>query len=522
MNHVKDRTEMEEIKCDERLCAVCGHACAHSHTVQKIDEKPVSVEEMAKRREERASRISELVKEHSLPVISFTMNIAGPIKYSQAAETAFNVGVKELEDGLSRFNAVRVHEEYHIAHTGCEAIFVYKGLNARLIKAVAVKKEEELGFGRLFDIDVIDKNGVKLERQKPRKCLICGKNAVECARSRAHSLEELASATEKLTRDAIAYSASVAAYQALCAEVSATPKAGLVDMNNNGANKDMDVPLFEKSARTLAPYYYSMAYTAADTSEPASGHGDGCDKDDGVNCADCPSHESCTLDHGASLMTKLTILGVEAEAKMKQATGGVNTHKGAIFCLGLIASAYAKLVAEGNAHAVPDILEEAKRMALTRPDPGRGTNGALVRERYSVGAEGALGADAEARLGFPAAANAYRRILGFKLMGLDENDCYALALIGVMAELYDTNAYKRGGAEGAEFVRTRAKEILSLPLSKRLNEVVSFDKELIERNINCGGAADMLAAAIFLDKIGVYNDRRRTEEELHGSHTHEE
>ena len=512
---------MEESKCDPRLCAVCGQNCAHGHGNEKIEDKPVSVEDMALRREERAARITELAAEYALPVVSFTMNIAGPKKYSPAIELCFNAGLKAFEDALSRFNAVRRHEEYHIAHTGCEAIFVYSGLNARLIKAVAVKTEEEFGFSRLFDIDVIDKNGVKLNRQSPRKCLICGKNAMECARSRAHSLEELAEATEKLTREAIAYSASVTAYEALLAEVVTTPKAGLVDRNNNGANTDMDVPLFMQSARTLAPYYYSMAYTAADTSLPASGHGEGCTADENLNCADCPSHEGCTLDRGASLMTKLTILGVEAEAKMKQATGGVNTHKGAIFCLGLIASAYAKLVASGRPHSVPDILEEAKEMALSRPDPGRGTNGAIVRESFPDEAKNALGADSEARAGFPAAANAYRRILGFRLMGLEENACYALALIGIMAELYDTNAYKRGGAEGADFVRRRAGEIASLPLSKRLNEVVEFDKELIERNVNCGGAADMLAAAIFLDKLGIYNERRRTEEELHGAHTHE-
>ena len=512
---------MEEIKCDARLCAVCGHDCAHGRGNEVIEDKPVSVEDMALRREERAARIAELAAEQCLPVVSFTMNVAGPQKYSEAAEVCFNAGLKAFEDALSRFNAVRVHEEYHIAHTGCEAMFVYSGLNARLVKAVAMKTEEELGFSRLFDIDVIDKNGVKLERAKPRKCLICGKNAMECARSRAHSLEELTAATEKLTREAIAYSASVTAYEALVSEVVTTPKAGLVDQNNNGANSDMDVPLFVKSAQTLAPYYYSMAYTAADTSVPASGHGEGCTADEALNCADCPSHEGCTLDHGASLMTKLTILGVEAEAKMKQATGGVNTHKGAIFCLGLIASAWAKLIAGNRPHSVPEILEEAKHMALSRPDPGRGTNGAAVRESFPQEAKNALGADAEARAGFTAAANAYRRILGFRLMGLSENDCYALALIGIMAELYDTNAYKRGGEEGARYVRTRAKEILSMPLSKRLSEVEVFDKELIERNVNCGGAADMLAAAIFLDKLGIYNERRRTEEELHGAHTHE-
>ncbi len=148
-------------------------------------------------------------------------------------------------------------------------------------------------------------------------------------------------------------------------------------------------------------------------------------------------------------------------------------------------------------------------MANLRPDPGRGTNGAAVRKEQG---DNSLGADAEARAGFPAAVNAYRRILGYRLMNFQDNECFALALIGIMAELHDTNAYKRGGREGAEFVRTRAKQIMELPLSKRLPEVAVFDRELIERNINCGGAADSLACAIFLDRLNAYTDRRKTEE----------
>ncbi|MBO4848146.1 MAG: citrate lyase holo-[acyl-carrier protein] synthase [Clostridia bacterium] len=500
---------MDEIKCDERLCAVCGHDCGHSHRAKEIERRPVSVEDMAERREARAARQAELIKEHGLPVVSFTMNIAGPYKYSSAAEICFNLGVEQLLQTLARFNSRPVHEEYHIDFTGCEALFCFPGLNARMIKAQAQKIEEDYGYGRLFDIDVIDKNGVKLERAKPRECLICSKPAAECARNRTHTLEELRIRTNELLREATAHAASTAACTALMYEVDTTPKAGLVDLNNNGANSDMDPGLFRASAEALAPYFYSMAYIAADADSPESGHGEGCGEDDSVNCADCPSHDSCGLEHGASLMTKLTILGVEAETVMKKATGGVNTHKGAIFCLGLLVSAFAKLIAAEKSCGVPDILAEAKRLAALRPDPGRGTNGAEAREKYSEYASGEVfGADAEARAGFPAAAEAYRRILGFRLMGFDDNDCFALALIGVMAELFDTNAYKRGGREGAEFVRKRAKEIASMPLSKRLDEVLVFDRELIERNINCGGAADMLAAAIFLDKLGAYADRR--------------
>ena len=516
---------MSEIKCDEKLCAVCGHDCGHSHHSDEIEMKPVSVEEMALRREARAALQKRLLRQLGVPVISFTMNIAGPYKYSPAIETCFNVGIDELKKSLLGFNLRPVHEEYHIDHTGCEGFFAVKGA-AKLIKAVAVKLEDRFGFGRLFDIDVIDKDGTKLERAKARKCLVCDRPARECARNRTHSVEELQKKTDELLRDAIAYSASMAAFRALIDEVETTPKPGLVDLVNNGANNDMTPELFRASAEALAPYYYSMAYTAADKDAPESGHALGCEEDEGVNCADCPSHESCHMEHGASLMTRLTLLGVEAEARMKAATNGVNTHKGAIFCLGLLVSAYAKLIAFGMPHSTLDIIDEAKRLAALRPDPGRGTNGADARARFasSVDPKIAFGADAEARAGFPAAVNAYRRILGYRLMNLSDNDCYALALLGIMAELYDTNAYVRAGAEGAEFVRARAKEIMDMPLSKRLPEAVSFDRQLIGRNINCGGAADMLAAAIFLDRLNVYLDRRKGEEERaeHHAHSHGE
>ena len=514
---------MDNIKCDEKLCAVCGAGCAHSHHSEEIESKPVSVEDMALRREARAAKQKQLIREHGLPVVCFTMNIAGPIKYSPAIEICFNLGVEQLLLTLGMFNAKPVHEEYHIDHTGCEAFFCFSGLNARMLKAQAVKLEENWDFGRLFDIDVIDKNGEKLGRSKARKCLICERPAAECARNRTHTVEELQAKTKELLREAIADAAANAAYDALLREVDTTPKAGLVDLNNNGANTDMDPELFRASADVLIAYFYSMAYVAADTDSPESGHGEGCAEDENVNCADCPSHEGCHLEHGASLMTKLTILGVEAETVMKRATGGVNTHKGAIFCLGLLASAFARLTAAGKPHETLDVVAEAKRMAALRPDPGRGTHGADARNEYGAELSGKpFGADAEARAGFPAAVNAYRRILGYRLMGFDDNDCYALSLIGIMAELYDTNAYTRGGREGAQFVRERASEIMAMPLSKRLNAVVDFDRELIDRNINCGGAADSLAAAIFLDCLNTYTDRRKgAEAEEHHEHHHE-
>ena len=495
--------------CDPSLCSVCGHACGHSHGAEEIASAPVTVEQMAERREARAEKQAKLIAEHGLPLVCFTMNIAGPVKYSRAIELCFNAGCAELERELARIGARPEHSEYLIDATGCEGYFVYGHIAPPLLKAIAQKIEEKFGFGRLFDIDVIGRDGKKLERKQPRRCLICDNEARACARSRAHSLEELKEKTDALLREAIAYAAGTAAYEALIDEVNTTPKPGLVDLNNSGANGDMSAETFYAGAEALAPYFYSMAYTAADTETPASGHGEGCEEDEHINCADCASHESCALAHGASLMTKLTLLGVEAEAAMKQATGGVNTHKGAIYCLGLIVSAFARLAAENKSLAPLDIIEAAKDMALSRPLPPGGTNGDEVRRALAGSDTARLGADAEARAGFPSAVNAYRRILGFRLMRQSDNDCYALALLGIMAELNDTNAVKRGGEEGANFVRERAKEILALPLSGRLNEAAVFDRELIERNINCGGAADMLAAAILIDKLVKISERKK-------------
>ena len=77
---------MDEIKCDEKLCAACGHNCSHSHHSNEIEKRPVTVEDMALRREARAAKQAQLIRKHGLPVICFTMNIAGPYKFSSAVE----------------------------------------------------------------------------------------------------------------------------------------------------------------------------------------------------------------------------------------------------------------------------------------------------------------------------------------------------------------------------------------------------------------------------------------------------
>ena len=124
-----------------------------------------------------------------------------------------------------------------------------------------------------------------------------------------------------------------------------------------------------------------------------------------------------------------------------------------------------------------------------------GSNGAIVRRKYGVG-----GAIEQAKAGFPLAivAKSLHEEYNIESNGQGSVDSWAFALLGIMAELEDNNALKRGGNAGARFVKRRAAFLLSKRTMLTEAELLDFDDELIRRGISCGGAADMLAAAIFL------------------------
>ena len=98
--------------------------------------------------------------------------------------------------------------------------------------------------------------------------------------------------------------------QALIEEVLTSPKPGLVDLFDNGAHKDMDVETFRKSSEAIAPYLAEMA---------------------GIGYLE---------ENPDLIFPKIRTIGIEAEKAMFEATDGINTHKGAIFTLGVILAGY--------------------------------------------------------------------------------------------------------------------------------------------------------------------------------------
>lgn len=148
-------------------------------------------------RERRNFIQNELLDKYHCPVISFCMNIPGPIKTNQQIREAFLEGRGALTAVLEKAS-IAVLQSFDIAEpTGDEWIAAVNA-DAAAVKELTMEIENRHPFGRLFDIDVIGVDGVKLSRPRYRKCLICGKQAQECARMRAHSVPQMQEAVMKM------------------------------------------------------------------------------------------------------------------------------------------------------------------------------------------------------------------------------------------------------------------------------------------------------------------------------------
>ena len=157
----------------------------------------VGIDEVLNCREKRVAIQNEMIRKYKKPVISFTMNIPGPIKTNNEIKKAFDIGKNLILEKLKENNITILEIQELNENTGNE-LFISVNSLAKKIKNITVSIEEASELGRLFDMDVIDINFEKLSRESFRKCLICEEQAQECGRSRKHSVEELQNKVEKI------------------------------------------------------------------------------------------------------------------------------------------------------------------------------------------------------------------------------------------------------------------------------------------------------------------------------------
>ena len=402
----------------------------------------VSLFDVLDAREQRQREQRMLLRRYGQTLVCFTMNIAGAQKRSALIDFAFDRGREALLAAVPQIFSETIRRE-----AGNE-LYLVSPLEAETVKSRCMELEGS-SVGRLYDMDVLRPDGEKLSRPVGRKCLLCGGDAFACARSGAHRPEDVAEKTQQLLREFAADTLADSAVQALCREVRVTPKPGLVDENNTGAHRDMDLPMFLASAEALRPYFRFCAARAMEK-------------------PDC--------------MPDLQQAGLEAEHTMFWVTGGVNTHKGAIYSLGLLTAAAGAHLASGR-----DLFEQAAAYARAGKMP-EATHG-----RQALARCGGRGAREEAEAGFPLAGKAARLLR----LGFSEPE----VLLRLMLECQDTNLLHRGGVEGLEFARDWAWRVLSAEPDRRKALLLEMDAAMTVRNLSPGGCADLLAQGIFLKML---------------------
>ena len=158
----------------------------------------IDLPSMLTRREARSHEQSAFLQAHHSPLISFSMNIPGPVKTNPSIRKAFDLGRTLLLSRLENAGALILQTSEIHQDTGDELLLSVANVQPEKLKAIAVDIEEASELGRLYDIDVIDAQGRKLSRQRFRKCLICDKQAQDCARSRTHSVSEMQAAIDTI------------------------------------------------------------------------------------------------------------------------------------------------------------------------------------------------------------------------------------------------------------------------------------------------------------------------------------
>ncbi len=300
---------------------------------------------------------------------------------------------------------------------------------------------QQLGDDHICEIPRMEKYGSVVSASRVRR-------AIE-----ANSLWQ---AIKLVPSSTIPYIIAHLATRALQAELDTTPKPGLVDKRDNGAHRDMDHALMLRSIRALHPYFIRLAQLGCSSPQPP--HDD------------------------------IVRIGIEAERAMFEATGGVNTYKGALFSMGLavIAAGGAALCHNTNAMS-SSIAALASRFPVTK-----GTHGSEAKTKACL--KGALD---NARDGYRMLFEAW---LPFYETCVESADPYALhkTLLRIMCDLDDTNIVYRTSLATMLQVKEESKQLLQ---SFSIMGLETMNSKFMRCNISPGGSADMLSLVVFLYSV---------------------
>ena len=270
-----------------------------------------------------------------------------------------------------------------------------------------------------------------------------------------------------LERDGTAVIARFAA-RALEDEVHTYPKPGLVSHVDTGSHHDMDYALLCRSASTLEPFFGQLVEAGA----------------------------------ASASMDRLRVIGIAAEQAMLAATGGVNTHRGAIFGMGLLCAAAGFRQVYSPPQSLGSIVAALWSTDILGGPVELRSHGQEVARKHGAG-----GARLEAANGFPA-------LYGHALPALKEGTALAPdnpeaarvhTCMRLIAAVEDTNLLYRGGPEGLAFAQIEARRFLDdggVGTPDWEMRATLIHQGFVARRLSPGGCADILAMALFAQEMG--------------------
>lgn len=258
------------------------------------------------------------------------------------------------------------------------------------------------------------------------------------------------------------------AVEALIDEADLSPKPALVDRRSSGAHTDLHLGLMHASALSLWPAFKEMAEAAIEIG-----------------------------DIGQPLREVIGRIGRDGEVAMMRTTEGVNTHRGAIWALGLLVTAVALEPADLSPAGV-GLRAGCLALIEDRHQPLQRSHGAEVARKY-----GAIGAREQAQMGFPAVTQTgLPQLQRSRAAGHGEQNARLDALLAIMTTLSDTCVLHRAGERGLHAMQHGAQRVLDAGGSASLcgrRALHDLDQQLLGLNASPGGAADLLAACLFID-----------------------
>ena len=437
--------------------------------------RAVALDDILAARDARVARQQAMLAQGGV-LLSLTLVAPGAVKRSPLLDAIFAAALAALrplvDDARARIEAVD--------DSGHHALYLLDG-EARDWKTRMLALENRAPLSRLWDIDIIDRDGVAVSRRDlglpPRRCLICDDDAKTCARERRHDIAALqADIARRYRLHQQAQSIADTMRQALITEATLTPKAGLVDAVHNGGHSDMNLALFLRSADAIAPYLGDCAAT-------------------GMTFAGHPA--------SPAILAAIRPIGLAAEAAMRAATGGVNTHKGAIFAFGLTAAALGKRLAEQHAATLADVQADVRALcAEILAELRQGDCDSAGKRGYAR--HGISGARGEAASGF-ATVSAHALPLYQQELAADGNERRALlaALVALYAANDDSTTLARVGLDGLRahqhWARTLLADRATLADEARLSDAIAaYARNCAAKRLSAGGSSDLLALTAWL------------------------